>query len=174
MCWSVAPKVLDEIDHLLRESKIKRKGALFGIDILFLFRKFGQVLAEQFLGRFKELKKGEIYLYADRIDSARETEWIKEQKLPVLTHLSESRTAALVSRSDLIITGNTFLYVIAGLLNRPAVGFFHETEIETYCPQSSIHKGISFKGISEKENIEVLDRAICLIESFQPKTHSSN
>ena len=174
VCWSVAPKVLDEIDHLLRESKIKRKGALFGIDILFLFRKFGQVWAEQFLGRFKELKKGEIYLYADRIDSERETEWIKEQKLPVLTHLSESRTAALVSRSDLIITGNTFLYVIAGLLNRPAVGFFHETEIETYCPQSSIHKGISFKGISEKENIEVLDRAICLIESFQPKTHSSN
>lgn len=170
VCWSVAPKVLDEIDHLLRESKIKRRGALIGVDALFLFRKFGQAWTEQFLVRFKELNKGELYLYAEHVGSGRETEWIKAQKLPVLTHLSESRTAALVSRSDLIITGNTLLYVVAGLLNRPAVGFFHETEIESYCPQSAIHKGISFKGISEKENIEVLDKAICLIESYQPKT----
>jgi hypothetical protein len=49
MCWSVAPKILDEIDHLLRESKIKRKGALIGVDILFLSRKFGQGWTEQFL-----------------------------------------------------------------------------------------------------------------------------
>jgi ADP-heptose:LPS heptosyltransferase len=169
MCWSVAPKILDEIDHLLRESKIKRKGALIGVDILFLSRKFGQGWTEQFLSKFKELKKGELYLYADHGGSAKEIEWIKAQKLPVLAHLSESRTAALVSRSDLIITGNTFLYVVAGLLNRPAVGFFHETEIESYCPNTAIHKGISFKGISEKENIRVLDKAISLIESFQPK-----
>jgi len=172
VCWSVAPKVLDEIDHLLRESKIKRKGSLIGVDALFLFRKFGQQCAEQFLCRFKELNNGEMYLYADHIDSVKETDWLKSQKLPVLTHLSESRTAALVSRSDLIITGNTLLYVVAGLLNRPAIGFFHETEIESYCPQSTNQKGISFKGVSEKETVEVLDRAICLIESFQLKSRS--
>ncbi len=172
VCWSVAPKVLDEIDHLLRESKIKRKGALVGVDALFLLRKFGRAWTEEFLGRFKELNKGEIYLYADHIGSGSELEWVKEQKLPVLTHLSESRIAALVSRSDLIVTGNTLLYVVAGLLNRPAVGFFHETEIESYCPQSAIHKGISFKEISEKESAVVLNKAISLIGRYQPKSAS--
>lgn len=168
--WCVAPKVLDEIDHLLRESKIKRKGALIGIDAMFLLRKFGKMWADQFINRFKELNKGELYLYADQIISGSEQDWVKSQKLPVMTNLSESRTAALVSRSDLIITGNTLLYVIAGLLNRPAVGFFHETEIDSYCPQSAIHKGISFSGISEKENSEILEKAISLVGKYQNKT----
>lgn len=170
VCWSVAPKVLDEIDHLLRESKIKRKAALIGIDALFLHKRFGHVWAGHFISRFKELNKGELYLYAEHITQSTEMDWLKAQMLPVMTNLSESRTAALVSRSDLIITGNTLLYVIAGLLNKPAVGLFHESEMESFCPQSAIHKGISFHNTTERECAEVLEKAISLFGRFQCRT----
>lgn len=167
--WNVAPKIIDEIDHLLRESKLKSKSALIGIDALFLMRRFGREWAGQFLSRFKQLNKGEIYIYAEQAGSGAEQEWIRAQQLPVLTNLTESRTAALVSRSDLVITGNTLLYVIAGLLNRPALGFFHENEIDSFCPQSQIHKGISFRGNSEKENTEILEQAVYLFSKFHFK-----
>ncbi|NLE00839.1 MAG: glycosyltransferase family 9 protein [Fibrobacter sp.] len=164
--WSIAPKTLEEIDHLLKESKITRTEPLIGLDVQFYYSTFGASWTENLIEHIKGLKKGELYLYTEKVPNGSEREWLSTRNLPVLTELSESRTAALVSRSELIISGNTLFYVLAGLLNKPAVGLFKESEFELYCPQSDTLRGVTYSSASDPG---VLEKVFEVISGFQPR-----
>ncbi len=158
--WSIAKKTVDELQQLFNEFKFTTVDKLIGIDALFLIRKFGLIWTSSLLEGIKGLKKGTVYLYVQSDPTKSELDWLSQQTHPVINSLPASRTAALVSRSKVIITGNTILYALAGTVNSSAVGFFSTEEIKTYCPQSSTLKGITFQDCDSTE------QAVKLISSF--------
>lgn len=163
--WSVARKTIDEINHLLKELKIEKNVHLIGIDVAFLLNQFGNSWTEILIQNLKKFNPGQLYFYIDEKFPSSQLQWVQKQNIPFLGNLSASRTAALISRSRLVITGNTMIYALASLLKKPAVGFFKDDEIEMYCPQTANLMGIPYKTVSE----EMVFKTITLIASLKDK-----
>lgn len=138
--WSVAKKTIEEVEHLMKESGMKRGARLAGIDIVFLTNTFGQNGASKIISSLISLKSFKWYICL--IEGECASSWMEQFKTPILSDLSVSRSAALVTLSELIITGNTILYGLATLLDKSAIGFFNQGDLERYCPQSAALKGI--------------------------------
>jgi hypothetical protein len=124
----------------MKESGIKRESRLAGIDIAFLTNTFGQNGASKIVSSLISLKNFKWYMCLTEGETA--SSWMEQFKTPILSDLSVSRSAALVTLSELIITGNTILYGLSTLLEKSAIGFFSQGDLERYCPQSAALKGI--------------------------------
>jgi ADP-heptose:LPS heptosyltransferase len=141
--WCVAKKTIEEVEHLMKESGMKREPRLAGIDIASLLNTFGETGTSKLISAILSLRTFKWYIYLSEGTTA--ASWIQQFNVPILSDLSVSRSAALVTLSELVITGNSMLYGLATLLNNSAIGFFDESEIERYCPQSPALKGIIIK-----------------------------
>lgn len=141
--WSVAKKTIEEVEHLMKESGMKREPRLAGIDIESLLTTLGETGTLKFISTILSLKTFKWYIYLS--EGMTGASWIQQFNIPILSDLSVSRTAALVTMSELVVTGNTMLYGLATLLDTCAIGFFDDNEIERYCPQSRSLKGIVIK-----------------------------
>ena len=150
---SVARNTQDEMDHLLKEIHVSPDHGLIGIDALFFMQRFGEQWLERFLSRLHQNCKSKLYLYIDRDLSLKELSWLKTQSIPCISELSAPKIAALVYRSDLVIAGNTVFYALAAVLNKSAVGFFNETEMNTYCPGTNKLKGHLYKDLPDEQSI---------------------
>jgi ADP-heptose:LPS heptosyltransferase len=76
--------------------------------------------------------------------------------------MTPSRSAALISRSDFIVTGKTVFFELANLLQKPVIGLFEKSDIERYCRQSSSTNGISFDSLPDLTTVE---RIVHILES---------
>ncbi|MBN1306412.1 MAG: hypothetical protein JXA18_00745 [Chitinispirillaceae bacterium] len=158
--WRVAQKTVEEVDHLIRELKINPDVPLIGFDALHFLHAFGIAWTERFMHRVNDLHLGTIYFHVEDTRSEEELVWLCKQNLPSFADLSASRLAALVSKSRFIVSGNTPMYALAGLLHRPAFGFFREDAISRFCPQNLLLKGIVY---SDRPDDEAIERMIDLI-----------
>lgn len=160
--WTVAKKTIEEMNHLFKELKIPANEKLIGVDGLFFLRQFGVEWTEAFLERINDLKRS-LYLFVDENPKISELKWFKDLTIPAIPDLSVFRNAALINRSDVIITGNSLMYALAGLMNKPAIGFFKEDELETYCPQTATLRGISY---NRDPDPEMVDKTIEIISKL--------
>ena len=154
--WRVAKKTMEEVDHLIGELKIAPDAPLIGFDALHFIRSFGIAWTDEFMHRIDELRAGTVYFHVEDGATEQELVWLCKQNVPSFADLSASRLAALVSRSKFVISGNTSMYILAGLLHRPAVGFFPAETFERYCPQSQLHGGVPYTGRPETREIDEL------------------
>ncbi len=154
--WRVAKKTMEEVDHLIRELKITPDSDLIGFDALFFIRSFGIEWTEEFMHRVEELHAGTLYFHVENGADDKELVWLCKQNVPSFADLSASRLAALVSRSKFIVSGNTAMYALAGLLHRSAFGFFQAESFAKYCPQNQLLKGVSYTGRPERQEIDEL------------------
>jgi hypothetical protein len=97
-----------------------------------------------------------MYFHVDGRASEPDLVWLCRQNVPSFADLSPSRLAALINKSRFILSGNTHMYALAGLLQRPAFGFFRENEIARYCPQSQLLKGIAYDDPPGEAEIDLL------------------
>jgi ADP-heptose:LPS heptosyltransferase len=141
--WCVAKKTIEEVEHLMKESGIKVEPRLAGIDVSFLMGAFGESNTSRVISSLISSKNFKWYLYLNEGMNA--SSWMQQLKIPIISELSISRSAALVTLSELVITGNSMLYGLATLLDKRAIGFFNQNDLEKYCPQSSTLKGIVIK-----------------------------
>ncbi len=162
--WRVAQKTVYEIDHLIGELKIDPNVPLVGFDAVPFIRTFGAAWTESFLNRIKELQLGTIYFHVESRRTEEELVWLCKQNVPLFADLSSSRLAALISKSKCIISCNTPMFALAGLLQRPAFGFFKENEIAQYCPQNGLLNGIPYR--DRPTDVEI-DLMLGLIEKMR-------
>jgi ADP-heptose:LPS heptosyltransferase len=167
--WRVAQKTVEEVEHLIKELKMKPDAPLLGFDAVHFMRSFGIEWTEKFLAELNKLKLGTIYFHVAHETREEELIWLCKQNVPSFPDLSTSRLAALVSKSKIVISGNTPMYALAGLLFTPAVGFFPENEIERYCPQSALLKGVACKGQPDEENIAAMLDLVVLQATVKKK-----
>lgn len=157
----VARKSLEEMDHLLKEIHISHDHGLVGIDALFFLGRFGEQWFEMFLNRLHQNCNSSFYLYLDKEPSSQQLSWLKNRRITCITELSAPRIAALVHLSDLVIAGNTIFYGLAAVLNKSAIGFFRENEMDAYCPNTNKLKGYSYKDAPDEQSIiKVIDLII--------------
>ncbi|MCX7727649.1 MAG: hypothetical protein N2053_12480, partial [Chitinispirillaceae bacterium] len=144
------------VEHLMREIKLDPSSPLVGFDAVYFIRNFGTAWTETLLTKVKELNAGTLYFYINESVKEEELVWICKQNVPSFTELSTSRLAALISKSKFIVSGKSIIYALAGLLQRPAFGFFKKEEINRYCPQNKILFGVPFVSKPDNASIELM------------------
>lgn len=152
--WSVSKDMKEEIAMLLRESSISENEWIGGVDIQYFYSTFGDTLAENLVDSLKKEKNRKWYLYVDYPPQSSFLNWLKKMGIPVFSNLSPSRLAALIYKSDLIISGKTKIFELANLLNKPAIGLFKMNELDQYCKQTSQSVGIPYTQKPDEQSIE--------------------
>lgn len=168
--WRVAQKTIEEVDHLIKELKIAPESPMTGFDALFFIRSFGITWTEAFLYRVRSIPVGTLYFIVEHEPQEQELVWLCKQNIPTFAELSASRMAALVSKSRLVISGNTPMYALAGLLHRPAVGFFKKEEMDQYCPQTNQQRGFAYNAPPDDSLIDQVLQSIKTLY-VPPKQH---
>jgi ADP-heptose:LPS heptosyltransferase len=152
--WGASKETTAEIDHLLREMHFDPRARLCGVDADFARRRFGASWAERFIKALIPAAQGALYLYAKDDEDAGIMEWLSQFNLPLMHSLSVSQIAALISRSALIVTGNTLLFGLATLMETKVVGLFDIKHLDAYCPVSPMIKGIPFDRTPDEKTID--------------------
>jgi hypothetical protein len=160
--FSVSRKLIDDVEHMLKEQRISDDAGLIGVDALYFLEKYGQ---QWFLKLVTQIKKDfseKLYCYLSREPSQQEATFFTGEGIPCITPLSESRLAALVIKSTLLVSSNSVFYGLGAILGIKAVGFFKSSEYKTYCPGTSKLQGIIYDGKSDEQ---------CLIELCAQTRH---
>jgi ADP-heptose:LPS heptosyltransferase len=152
--WGASKETIAEIDHLLREMHFDPRAPLCGVDADFARRRFGASWAERFIKALIPAAQGSLYLYAKDDYDPGIMEWLTQFNLPLMHSLSVSQIAALISRSALIVTGNTLLFGLATLMETKVVGLFDEKHLAAYCPVTPMIKGIPFERTPDDKTID--------------------
>jgi ADP-heptose:LPS heptosyltransferase len=158
--WAVTKQTEAEIDHLLREVRCAGPSRLAGIDALFLYRALGAGRAAECIRTIEPVVKERLYLYAEKTGDAAEMQWLLQFNLPLIYNISVPQVAALLSRSDLVVTGNTLLFGLAVLLNMKAVGIFDKKEIDACCPGTPMVRGIVYQASPGNETVSGITKAV--------------
>lgn len=152
--WTVSKEILEEIKIMIKEHGICAKTWLGGIDARFLYYTFGEEWTRDLIESLLNLDTGMWYLYIDTSVDDSFFQWIKSRRIALFSDFPLSRLAALISSSNLIISGKTFFYELAFLLHKPSIGIFHKNEINYYFRNSHWTRGISYNKISDEGLIE--------------------
>ncbi|MBN2037094.1 MAG: hypothetical protein JW768_10160 [Chitinispirillaceae bacterium] len=152
--WAVAKETMAEMDHLFREMHLDTASMFVGLDAHFTLRRYGAEWTESFIKTLAPVVKGPVYLYAKGTYEHEEMGWLSRFNLPVIHSLTVSQLAALLTRSRLIITGNTLMFGLATLLETRAVGIFDKRYLMGYCPASPLVRGIPFQRAPDAKTIE--------------------
>jgi ADP-heptose:LPS heptosyltransferase len=152
--WAVARETVAEIDFMWKEMHVDPRSRLVGVDAEFAAHRFGKEWAESFVKALIPIAKGGLYLYAKDNDRESVMEWMSQFKLPVVHSLAIPQIAALISRSALIITGNTLLFGLAILLESEVVGLFNGDQVAEYCPFGPHIRAVVFERTPDANTID--------------------
>jgi ADP-heptose:LPS heptosyltransferase len=152
--WAAAKETIAEIDHMWKEMHIDLHARLVGVDAHFALRRFGATWAENFIKALIPASKGSLYLYAKDNTEPDIMEWLSRFNLPVVHSLMVPQEAALISRSALIVTGNTLLFGLSTLLGTRVVGLFDRKQVAAYCPVGPFIRGIAFDRSPDEKTID--------------------
>jgi ADP-heptose:LPS heptosyltransferase len=122
----------ESVALLLRDLHAPQSGRLAVVDALGCQRAFGSTWTEGLLAALGALP-GVTWCCpgaADTTGSA--TTELHERGVLLTPPLSVTRTAALLERSVLAVSGNAPLFCLASLQKRPAVGLFEQAELPLY------------------------------------------
>ncbi len=161
--WSVTKETVEEISVMLKESSIPETHWLGGIDVQLFYYSFGAGWTEMLIDTLTALPDKMWYCYVTAIPATSFLNWLKARKMPVFTDLSPSRLAALLNKSDIIISGRAMYYELAALLQRPSIGIFREDELHQYCRLSSQSIGIPYLKNPDEETITRIGEKVTLI-----------
>jgi len=153
--FSVSRKLIDDIEHMLKEQRIAEDSGSIGIDALYFLEKYGQQWILKLVAQIKKDFSEKLYCYLSREPSQQEATFFTNEGIRCITPLAESRLAALVIKSTLIVSSNSVFYGLGAILGIKAVGFFKSSEFKTYCPDTSNLQGIIYDDKSDEQ---------CLIE----------
>ena len=160
--WSVAKETVEEIAHMLHEFHIQPMFRLVGIDAGFFFSVFGETWTGTLVNKLKAVDAFSYYVYNDGEPEEAAYRFLHECKVPVFANMTPSRSAALISRSDFIVTGKTVFFELANLLQKPVIGLFDKSEIDRYCRQSPSTYGITF---DSSPGLTTVERIVHILES---------
>ncbi len=164
--WSVTKETVEEILVMLKQSSIRETEWLGGIDAQHFYYTFGSNWTEELIDNLSKQNKRTWYLYVANIPAPSFINWLKTRKMPVFTDLPPSRLAALLHKSDCIISGKCMFFELANLLQKPAIGVFKENELHYYCKMTSQSTGIPYvKKPDEKTIAEISEKVASFVPS---------
>ncbi len=142
--WSITKETVEEIVVMLKQSSIAETEWLGGIDVGLFYTGFGKNWTEELINCLAAFDNKTWYLYVSGTPEHSFIQWLRARHMPVFTNLPPSRLAALLYKSNCIISGKGIFFELANLLQRPAVGVFKENELRQYCRSGSQSTSVSF------------------------------
>ena len=108
--WSVTKETVEEILVMLKQSSIKKTEWLGGIDAHYFYFSFGSSWTEELIDKLSMHNNKTWYLYVANIPEPSFMSWLKMRKMPVFTDLPPPKLAALLHKSDCIISGKGMFF----------------------------------------------------------------
>jgi ADP-heptose:LPS heptosyltransferase len=157
--WSVSKDSVEEVGLMLSEMKIAPSSRLVGIDGLHFYKRHGRQWTQALVDM---LRKKPCMCYFFSYDEPHDDalEWLNQQDIPSFSNLSVSRSAALIYKSELVVTGATVLFELADLLRKPAVGVFEDGEYPVFCRESGSTKGLRYLIRPDEVTLESIERCL--------------
>lgn len=155
--WSVSSERVEEIGHILKEHGIKSSDKAACIDIDYFVNFCGKKWTEELVRRLKsELSQYFWYAHVDNADNSKYADWLRSLELPCFYGISPTRIAALLHKSELLVSGKSYLFELAFLLKKKAFGIFAEGDFKTHCRNKDKSKGISISDKADDDTISEL------------------
>src|SRR5512133_1389645 len=168
--FSVSRKLVDDIGHMLKEQRISEDAGLIGIDALYFLDKYGQQWFMKLVAQIKKDFSENLYCYLSREPSQQEATFFTSEGIRCITPLSESRLAALVTKSSLILSSNSVFYGLGAMFGIKAVGLFNCSEFKNYCPDTAKLQGLIYEGKSDEQCLDELCALMRhMIETVRPQ-----
>lgn len=158
--WSVPKNIIDEITLMFKESSIPTTAWIGGIDAQFFYYSFGHHWTEALIDYLNAQNNRTWYLYVKSITDKSFLNWLKARKMPIFSDLSPPRLAALIYKSDLIISGKAITFELANLLHKPAIGLFEENELHRYCRLTPKSIGVSYSNKPDEQTITRISESV--------------
>ncbi len=149
--WSFPAGASGEVDRLLREVRLDGSSRLFGIDVLPLYKLFGDRGAEECISALMTAAVGGVYFFCGEAPPRPIAERLAALVAPVFSALTIPQTAELLRRTACIVSGKSLFFGLATMLGIKAVGIFTENELPLYCKPSSKVRGIHCSGKGRDE-----------------------
>lgn len=157
--WSVSKDTISEIKVMLKESSIPETAWLGGVDAQLFYYKYGMKWMDNLIENLTSQSNKRWYLYIRDIPEDSFFDWLKSKKIPVFSALSPPRLAALLKKTDLIISGKAETFELANLLQTTAIGLFEKNELQKYCKSTPLSIGIPYSIKPDEQTIKsIIDR----------------
>lgn len=152
--WSVSKDSIAEIGHALKEQGIDPSNKAGCIDVDFYVSNYGKKWTKDLVDKVKaEVNEISWYIYVKNADDSKYADWLRSLSLPCFLELSPTRTAAILYKSEILLSGKSFLFELSYLLKRKAVGIFKEDELKRNCRNNKKSKGIAISDSPDDETI---------------------
>jgi ADP-heptose:LPS heptosyltransferase len=151
--WTVSKEIVREVVQAIRESGIPQNVPLAGLDAGFFHEQFGEQWTDLLIDALRGLDRYSWYLYSYGAPVQPLLDWLESRKLPTFSALSPSRSAALVDRSAVVVSGRAVMFELAHLLGKPVVGVFEADELSRYCAPGRACRAVSYSGSPGEETV---------------------
>jgi ADP-heptose:LPS heptosyltransferase len=158
--WTVSKEIVREVVHAIREYRIPENAPLVGIDAGFFYGQFGEQWTDSLLDTLQGLSRCSWYLYSYHAPVQPFLRWLERRQLPMFSALSPSRSAALVDRSAVVVSGRAVLFELATLLGKQVVGVFASSEQCLYCRPGLACRAVSYSGRPDEDTIKQVRDAV--------------
>ena len=154
--WSVSKETMEEVSHLARERAIPVSSRLGCIDVGYFYRAFGADWTCKLCAAISSKNELAWCLLTEDEPDAGLAECIGSLRLPVFSSLSASRCAALLSRSECVVSGVSVVFELANLLRIAVIGVFEKSILSRYCRESDSTRGVGYTGKPDRTTIEAI------------------
>ncbi len=149
--FSVSKNLIDEVECTLKEQRISYDGGLIGVDALFFLEKYGQQWFLKLVAQIKKEFSANMYGYLSREPSQKEAAFFTGEGIRCIPPLVESRLAALVTKSTLIVSSNSVFYGLGAMFGIKAIGFFNSADYKIFCPGTQKVQGVVYDGQTDEQ-----------------------
>ncbi len=149
--FSVSRNLVDEVERMFKEQRISHDGELIGVDALYFLEKFGQQWFLKLVAQIRKDFSEKMYCYLSREPSQQEATFFTGEGIRCITPLVESRLAALVTKSSLILSSNSVFYGLGAMFGIKAIGLFSSSDYKIFCPDTQKLQGVVYDGKTDEQ-----------------------
>jgi len=158
--WSVSKDTLEEVKTILKELSVPLTPPLIGVDLIYFVHTYGRSWSEALVKSMKASLHANLFIYSEMDPQPIDVPWYHQFGWPIVSDLSVPRIAALITMTNMMITGNTVLFAMTGLLEAPMIGLFEEKELNWNCPKMNHITGIAYHGEPDLNTIESIVKVV--------------
>jgi len=158
--WSVSKQSREEIQLLLREFRIPGDAKLAGIEAGSLAAQCGREWTQMLVNTLMRQAGYLWYLYFNSAPEQSFLERLVASGIPAFSSLSASRSAALVQRSSIVISGKAVLFVMAHILARPVIGIYEHDDAQRYCKPSPLCMVVPYRGNPDDRTVRQVSELV--------------
>jgi ADP-heptose:LPS heptosyltransferase len=157
--WGVQKSAAEEVVRLLNENKLKKDPAIICLDLAALESGYGKEWCAELMKALKNAYgPGQFCVFGGMEGDA---QTVKDSPFPILPPMSITKTAALISCTDMLVTGFSPVFGLAQISSKSRiVPILSKIQAAQYCKKNERIKPVIFSDKPGQEDIRAVVRNI--------------